>query len=80
MVGEFCGGGMIAENNPLSHAFFRRGTLSKIFGGDRRAIDKREAWSLMGRKRHLLPFTPLVVGVRDAWESQFARGGGSETI
>ena len=79
MVGEFCGGGMIAENNPLSFAIFLRGTFSKIFGGDRRAIDKREAWSLMGRQRHLLPFTPLV-GVRDAWESQFARGGGSETI
>ena len=79
MVEEFCRGGMIAENNPLSFAIFRRGTFSKIFGGDRRVIDKREAWSLMGRKRHLLPFTPLV-GVRDAWESQFARGGGSETI
>ena len=79
MVEEFCRGGMIAENNPLSFATFRRGTFSKIFGGYRRAIDEREAWSLMGRKRHLLPFTQLV-GVRDAWESQFARGGGSETI
>ena len=59
MVEEFCRGGMIAENNPLSFAIFPRGSFSKIFGGDRRAIDKRGAWSLMGRKRHLLPFTPL---------------------
>ena len=40
MVEEFCRGGMIAENNPLSFAIFRRGTFSKTFGGDRRAIDR----------------------------------------